>query len=91
VEDYVLTSPSQITSYRVMKLFLDWEGQRIKINVKAPSGERIYHTYQGSTAVTLMTALNKMDLTTNSLHKRILERLETDGVLPDGSVTGSPD
>jgi hypothetical protein len=42
------------------------------------------------TGQTLITTLNTANLSTNSLVKRVLQRLQTDGYLPTGSVTGAP-
>jgi hypothetical protein len=37
-----------------------------------------------------MAALNKADLSSNSLQKRVLQKLIDDGVIP-GTVSGAPD
>lgn len=84
-----VTTPD-VTSYRVSQLVLDWDGQHIGIFLVGPNGERRTETYNGSTAKTLMIALNKANLTANSLHKRVLNQLVTDGKLA-GTVSGTPD
>jgi hypothetical protein len=48
------------------------------------------HQYEGAEACTMLRALNKANLTTNSLHKRILDRLIADKVLV-GAVAGVPE
>lgn len=90
-EELTLTTPASVTTYRVQRLVLDWPGQRIKIVLSDQASRETLHGYRGAEAVLLMTALNKADLSVKSLHKRILERLDLDGKLPDGTVTGSPD
>lgn len=91
MESLSLTTPISISSYRVALLSLDWRAAAIRIVVVTPSGEEVVATYSGSFATALMTQLNKLDMSTNSLHKRILDRLVLDGKLPAGTVTGSPD
>lgn len=86
-----LTTPQSVTDYRVDKLKLDWGEAKILVVLKDTQGDSITVGYTGAEATTLMTQLNKADLSTNSLHKRILERLVTDGKISGGSVTGSPD
>lgn len=83
------TKPSN-TGYKVVRLLLDWESALIRIELKGVNGEIKTHDYAGATATTLMNQLNTMNLSTQSLQKRILNRLISDGVLT-GTVTGSPD
>lgn len=95
METLTLTTPEQTpaittTDYRVIYLSMDWERALIVIHLRGTNGERKQADYSGSTATTLMTQLNKLDLSVKSLHKRILERLVADGKL-SGSVTGAPD
>ena len=82
--------PPSITSYRVSLLQLDWDGAAITIRLRGPNNEQREHIYSGSTATTLMNQLNTLNMSTTSLHKRLLQRLVSDGVLA-GTVTGSPD
>lgn len=83
--------------FRIALLVFDWEGQRIKVHLRegtansfASGGKLITAHYDGATAVTLMTALNKANLTTQSLHQRVMARLIADGKL-SGSTSGTPD
>jgi len=88
-----LTTPKTYpttSDWRVDCLTLDWGNGIITIRLKGTNGEVLTHIYDGSVAPALMIALNKANLTTNSLHKRILDRLVADGVLA-GTVTGTPD
>ena len=79
------------TTYRIRSLYLGWEEQVIVVVLRDNNGALVTCTYEGSSAVTLMTALNKANLSTNSLHKRVLNHLASDAKLPGGAVTGSPD
>ena len=93
MEILTLTSPivpPSITTWRVNFLALSWDNQSITIGLKGPNGEDKNHSYAGVTATTFMTALNKANLSVTSLHRRIIERLVTDGVIA-GNISGSPD
>lgn len=86
------------TVFRVALISFDWEKAFIKIHLKQWSGgafvaggKHIPVSYEGSTARTLMNQLNTVNLSTQSLHQRIMSRLLADGKLPAGTVTGSPD
>lgn len=83
-------APPTRTFYRVTLLTLDWLNQSIRIGLLGSDGTEINTGYEGTLAVAFMTMLNTANLTTNSLHKRILNRLVVDGKLPTGSVTGTP-
>lgn len=92
-EDLTLTTlevKPDISSYRVSQLNLDWDAPQITIVLLASSGERRSFVYTDDAALTLMRQLNKANLSTVSLHKRILEKLVTDGLLA-GLVTGAAD
>jgi hypothetical protein len=62
----------------------------IYIQVMGNNGEAISHSITGDAALTLLKALNKANLTTQSLERRVLQRLIDDGVLA-GTLTGTPD
>lgn len=81
----------EATSYRVGLLVLDWDHALIQIRVTDNLGAITNHVYKGATATSMMIALNKANLSSNSLHKRVLNQLVTDGKLPAGTVNGSPD
>ena len=91
MESLTLTVAQSVPSYQVLKLVLNWGGASINVVVKDPLGDLLRFTYAGATATSLMTALNKANLSTQSLHSRILSQLVTDGKLPAGTVTGTPD
>jgi hypothetical protein len=85
-----ITHPSQ-TLWRVSRIVLDRSNARIHIRVVGNNGEQKEWVYDGAVALTLMNQLNTMDLTVQSLEKRILNRLVIDGVLSAGTITGTPD
>lgn len=84
-----VTTPS-ITTWRVSSLLLDWDAALIAISLRGSGGERLNHAYTGANATSQMTALNKANLSTNSLHKRVIQKLIDDGMLA-GTISGSPD
>ncbi len=92
----VLTLTSTIvvpdrTTYRVVRLVLDWNAQVVQVNTCGSDNVDLFHEYLGSEAVALMTVLNTANLSTASLHKRVLQKLVTDGKLPAGTVSGTPE
>lgn len=102
MEELTLTDPvvvpEKVTNkYHVVAVSMDMEamahatekGQiliRLRDNYDAPSN----YQYTGSQAITLIKTLNTANLTTKSMHKRILEKLSADGLLV-GTVSGTPD
>jgi hypothetical protein len=64
---------------------------RITVVLLAPNGQTFLWEWSGTTADTLIVALNKVNLTPpNTLNKRILDRLISDGVI-FGTSTGTAD
>jgi len=90
-EQLTLTTPVSVAGYKVKRLVLNWEDAAIIAIVADDNNVRKACRYFGPVATTLMNQLNTLNMSTNSLHKRILERLVTDGQLPAGTVTGAPD
>ena len=93
MEQVDLTTPqtqSPATNYKINKILLGWLDKAIRIELVADNGETLEASYDGDEAHNLMVALNKMDLSTNSLHKRIMTKLINDGYL-SGTITGTPD
>jgi hypothetical protein len=95
--------PETVTStFRVIAVLMDTEaaqqipgpgaevGPQVRIRLKDNFGKSYEHLYSGQVALDYIKFINTANFTTKSLHKRILERLSTDGVLP-GTVTGTPD
>jgi hypothetical protein len=78
------------STYQVDRLELDWGAARVHVTVKGSNGERRAFEYNGATATTMMVSLNTANLSTQSLQRRILARLITDGKLA-GTISGTPD
>jgi hypothetical protein len=55
-----------------------------------PNGRTLECRYDGEEAEALIVALNKANLSTNSLEKRIIQRCQQDGKLGAGTVSGTP-
>lgn len=93
-EQLTLSAPLPVPSislYSIDRVVFDWERALVMIAVRSNTGLAIELAYTGPTALTMMTALNTMNLSVKSLKRRILERLILDGKLPSGTVSGSPD
>jgi hypothetical protein len=90
MEQLNLTTPISVTDVKVQRLALDWAGKTIYILVIGTDGRTLQFTYDGDVAATLMKQLNTLNLSTKSLHKRLLERLVADGFL-SGTISGTPD
>lgn len=63
---------------------------KIKILLNGNNGHKISHSYEGITALNLLRYVNTANFSTNSLHKQLMNRLITDGVI-SGTITGVPD
>lgn len=104
MEELILTSPvtdpaKTTTKYRVISVTLDLEAPpqlpnleigAVIIFLRSNLNEPLWHSYHGNIAVTMIKQLNTANLSTKSLHKRVLERLSTDGII-SGIVNGAPD
>ena len=85
-----ITKPA-INSYKIDSIVLNVTGATITITLIDPvSGEKPVFSYYGATATALMNVLNKTDLSTKSLQKRIFEKLIADGKIL-GTISGTPD
>lgn len=82
--------PPSRTTYRLSGLMLDWDAAYILVRVTGSDGVEVRAEYSGATATALMTTLNTANLSANSLYKRVLNKLVTDGKLPAGTVSGTP-
>lgn len=83
-----ITAPSTST-YRVIRLILDWPNGEIDITLADENGKTATFGYRNAEATALMLTLNTANLSVKSLHKRILEKLIADGKLA-GTVSGTP-
>lgn len=90
-------------TYKVVTLIMDHEALvefpappavgvpgLLSIKLKDNLGGTLNHQYTGKPATDFIKYINTANFTTKSLHKRILERLSADGIIP-GTVTGTPD
>lgn len=92
-EIVTLTTPvvtPNLTTYTVRAINMDLDVPAIVIRLRGTNGESKTCSYQGVTATNLIVALNKVDLSTTSLQKRVLQRLIADGEIA-GTISGSPD
>ena len=105
-EQIDLTTPDQThpgtPAYKAVGLWLDWEGGNFYVILAGDNDTRRQETYrdgqdelgnplEGSTIATdRMRALNKANLSTKSLQKRLMEMVISDGRL-EGSISGTPD
>ena len=76
------------TAFQVVRLTLDWESKVIDVTVRSDTGETQTHTF--SDAESLLRGLNTANLSTTSLHRRILGKMVADGLLA-GSISGVPE
>ncbi len=53
-------------------------------------GRTIVCQYDGSAADTLIIALNKVNLSTTSMEKRVTQQCQADGKLGAGTISGTP-
>lgn len=87
-------NPTTFSFIKIKSLDFDWDNAIIKITVRntATDGatDRTF-VYTSTTATAMMIQLNKMNFTTTSLQKRIFQQLLNDGLIQNGTVTGSPD
>ena len=91
VEQIDLTAPVTIASYVPVELHLDLRGAEIRIVLySAQANKDMTIIYSGPTAVTLMQQMNKMNFSTNSMMKVMMNKLITDGKIA-GTISGSPD
>jgi len=103
MEELVLTTPEVIpekvtAKYKVTTLTLNWEYLQfpetvpglVAISLRNEHEEPFYYQYTGQVAKDYIKFLNTGNFTVKSVHKRILEKLSSDGILP-GTVTGTPD
>jgi hypothetical protein len=87
----VLTTPVQQLSkdYQIVSLYLNWVTSHIEITLQASDGSMPVFKYDGDIAKNILSLLLTANLTLNSLHKRILKRLNDDGLLV-GVISGVP-
>ena len=94
-EQIDLTAPDQAqpgtTTYVVGELHLNWTQGLVSITLVGSNGEIKQVRYgQNDGGRALMIAMNRMDFSSVSLQRRIMNKLISDGHLV-GAVSGTPD
>lgn len=82
--------PPSRTTYTVQGLTLNYPAAVIQATLLGSDGVVIVIGWEGPPATALMIALNKANLSTTSLQKRVLQQAVTDSKLPAGTVSGTP-
>lgn len=103
-EEYTLATPEVVpqvtnTKYKIVYQQYDWINAWVVFRLQGENGEQITAEYGGliadqagkTVAQDMMKYLNTSNNSTKSQQKRILERLQKDGKIPGGTVTGTPD
>jgi hypothetical protein len=62
----------------------------VGVTLSDQEGGTVHCAYDGAEAAALMLTLNTANLSVKSLHKRTIEKLQADGKLPAGTITGTP-
>ena len=79
-----------VINYRVIEIRMNWPLAEVSITLSDQEGGTITALYSGPEAAALMPALNTANLSVKSLHKRAIEKLQADGKLPAGTISGTP-
>ena len=103
-EQHELTTPSTTpgittSGYKVRAINMDIESGNpmatekglLLITLKDNNGTYTNYRYEGEEAVTLIKQINTGNFSKKSLQKMILQKLENDGKIGAGNVTGTPD
>ena len=93
MEELNLTVPiagPTISTYKIIELRMNWPNGEIDATLADELGKTISCQYRGAEATALMLTLNTANLSVKSLHKRTIEKLQADGKLPAGTITGTP-
>lgn len=87
-----VTQPALTTvTWEVDEVHLFRRQQMYTVIFIGSNGEVRPWNVQGTLAANRMRALNKANLSLKSLHVRMVELAQTDGILPAGTITGLPD
>jgi len=71
----------------ILAVFREVDGAGVFLS----GGRAIECRYEGAEADALLITLNKANLSTLSLEKRVTQKCQADGKLGAGAITGSPD
>lgn len=101
-EAVTLTTPvakPAVSTLKVDRVTIDYVSRAVTIQVSDNTGTSVtaYYTTPAPsekpsqpTGAVLISTLNSANLSASSLVKRVLQRLQTDGYIAAGSVTGTP-
>lgn len=90
-EILTLTTPVNITSYRIADFWWNKDASALRVIVANNLGVRTTVNYVDAKARAIMNTINNGNFSGKSLEKSLLEYLRDDGVLPAGTVSGTPD
>ena len=68
----------------------DWEKETLKVGFRGDNGEYMSIGFEGPGTKGFMISLNKTNNAVKSLHRRVMEKVVTDGKLI-GTISGTPD
>jgi hypothetical protein len=80
-----------VSDYEVTGVFVGRNPFKLTIYYRDSLGNEFSDETVGDAAEPLVKALNKANLSIKSLERRALEKLQADGRISAGSVTGSPE
>lgn len=83
-------APTPSAHWKIASIEFYVEDQKITCAVVSDTGERRSRTETGDTAVSLMSTLDTANGQIKSLHRRVLEYLQSKGDLPAGTISGTP-
>ena len=99
-EIFIASTPVQAdpgaTMFRIASILLAWDRSYIEIVLREWdgtqfTGRQITAIYEDAVARNILQAFNKVNLSTISLHHRVMARLIADGKVPAGTASGNPD
>jgi len=93
-ETFTLDTPVKgktVSEMTVDEVNMKWGAAILAIVLLDNLGRVTHHRYIGDEACAKMKALNKANLSTKSLHRRVLEMLVADGRIDAGTITGTSD
>jgi|SRR6185295_5375661 len=94
-----ITKPTT-TAFHLQRLTLDIDAKSILVQWLGDDGLAASAAYptpapadhpSQPTGATLLNSLNTGNMTTTSLVKKVYQRLQTDGYIAAGTITGTPD
>ena len=94
MEKHTLSEPiakPTVSEYVIRYLRFDWDCTAIEVGWTDNLGTVYQHSYGGTEAKAILCALNTADLSSETLLRRMLARLVTDGRIGAGKSTGEPE